>query len=68
MAPKGELLMYFLFIFITYEFLFLTIFRQMGRGCVFWFFNVALRIFMNVNKHQNKDQKKRKKLELLEIF
>ena len=40
----------------------------MGRGCVFWFLNVALHIFMYVNKHQNKDQKKRKKLELLEIF
>ena len=68
MAPKGELLMYFLFIFISYEFLFLTIFRQIGRGCVFWFLNVALRIFMYVNKHQNKDHKKRKKLELLEVF
>ena len=68
MAPKEELLKYFLFIFITYEFLFLTIFRQIGRGCVFRSLNVALRVFMYVNKHQNKDQKKRKKLELLEIF
>ena len=56
----------------SYFLQYITIFRQMGRGCVFWFLNVALHIFMHVNKHQNKhqnkDQKKRKKLELLEVF
>ena len=46
----------------SYFLQYITIFRQMGRGCVFWFLNVALRIFMYVNKHQNKDQKRERNL------
>ena len=33
---------------------------EMGRGCVIWFLNVALRIFMYVNKHQIQRSEKEK--------